>query len=218
MKTTFHTHILQMGNNTGLEVPPENIAELGSSKKPAVKVTVNRYSYSSTVAMMGGKHLVAFSSAHRAASGLKSGDAVEVTLELETAPRTVEVPADLQKALTAAGLEAVFAKQAPSKRKEFVRQVEETKSEETRARRVEKILAQLGALEERGIVRGPASSFPKIGAPALRALTGAGYTRLEQLTHATEAKIAKLHGMGPKALRVLREALEEKGLKFESES
>ncbi|MDX2008081.1 MAG: hypothetical protein SFU83_22795 [Meiothermus sp.] len=68
------------------------------------------------------------------------------------------------------------------------------------------------------MVHGPASSFPKIGAPALRALTGAGYTRLEQLTHATEAEIAKLHGMGLKALRVLREALEKKGLKFESES
>ncbi|MDX2008082.1 MAG: YdeI/OmpD-associated family protein [Meiothermus sp.] len=144
MKTNFHTRILQMGNNTGLEVPPENIAELGAGKRPAVRVKVSDYTYSSTVAVMGGRHLIAFNSAHRAASGLKGGDTVEVTLELETVPRTVEVPADLQKALTAAGLEAVFARQAPSKRKEFVRQVEETKGEATRARRVEKILAQLG--------------------------------------------------------------------------
>lgn len=144
MKTTFKTTIKQIGNNTGIEVPPENLAELGSSKKPAVKVTVNGYSYSNTVAVMGGKYMISLSSAHRAASGLKGGDAVEVTLELKTAPRTVEVPADLQKALEGAGLEEVFAKQAPSKRKEFVRQIEEAKTAETRARRLEKIVAQLG--------------------------------------------------------------------------
>ena len=144
MKTTFKTTIKQSGNNTGIEVPAENITELGSSKKPAVKVTVNGYSYNNTVAVMGSKFMISFSSAHRAASGLKGGDAVEVTLELETTPRSVEVPADLQAVLEAAGLEEVFAKQAPSKRKEFVRQVEEAKSAETRTRRIEKIIAQLG--------------------------------------------------------------------------
>ena len=143
MKTTFHTHILQMGNNTGLEVPPENIAELGSSKKPAVKVTVNDYSYDSTVGVMGGKFMIAFSSAHRAASGLKGGDAVKVILELETAPRSIEVPADLHQALSKAQLNQVFEQQAPSKRKEFVRQVVEAKTEETKARRIDKIVATL---------------------------------------------------------------------------
>ena len=51
------------------------------------------------------------------------------------------------------------------------------------------------------------SNFPKIGAPALRALYGAGYTRLEQLTQVSEAELGKLHGMGPKALSILKEAL-----------
>lgn len=55
---------------------------------------------------------------------------------------------------------------------------------------------------------------PGIGKPALRALVGAGYTRLEQLTEVTEAELLKLHGMGPKGLRILRSALEAKGLSF----
>jgi hypothetical protein len=59
-----------------------------------------------------------------------------------------------------------------------------------------------------------ASDFPKLAQPALRALHGAGYTRLEQLTQTTEADLGKLHGMGERAMDVLRNALREKGLSF----
>ena len=58
------------------------------------------------------------------------------------------------------------------------------------------------------------NNFPKIGAPATRALEAAGYSRLEQLTKVTEAELGQLHGMGPKALGILREALREKKLSF----
>lgn len=58
------------------------------------------------------------------------------------------------------------------------------------------------------------SNFPKIGSPATRALEAAGYTNLKQLTKVTEAEIAQLHGMGPKALRILSEALKAEGLSF----
>ncbi len=58
------------------------------------------------------------------------------------------------------------------------------------------------------------SSFPKIGSPATRALEAAGYTHLKQLTKVTEAELAQLHGMGPKALGILREALKAEGLSF----
>lgn len=52
------------------------------------------------------------------------------------------------------------------------------------------------------------SAFPRaIGAPATRALLGAGFTELTQLAGVSTAELAKLHGMGPKALRVLQEAL-----------
>ncbi len=62
---------------------------------------------------------------------------------------------------------------------------------------------------------GSSSDFPpKLGSPARRALEGAGYTRLEQLTALTEAELLRLHGMGPKALGQLREAMAVKGMTF----
>jgi DNA integrity scanning protein DisA with diadenylate cyclase activity len=60
------------------------------------------------------------------------------------------------------------------------------------------------------------SDFPKIGAPALRALNNAGYTRLEQLSNISKENLAQLHGIGPKALRILQEALGAKGLAFKT--
>ena len=60
----------------------------------------------------------------------------------------------------------------------------------------------------------PKSTFPKIGSPATRALEAAGYTNLKQLSNVTEAELAQLHGMGPKALGILREALKAEGLSF----
>ena len=60
----------------------------------------------------------------------------------------------------------------------------------------------------------PASDFPKLAAPARRALATAGYTRLEQLAQVSEAEVMRLHGMGPKALEQLRQALKAKGLSF----
>jgi antitoxin component of MazEF toxin-antitoxin module len=143
MKTTFTTTIQATGNNTGIEVPPENVAELGSSKKPAVTVHVAGYSYPSTVAVMGGRFMIPLSKAHREAAGLSAGDAVEVTLELETTPRTTHIPDDLKAALVNVGAEAAFEALAFSKRKEFVRQVEDAKTPETRARRIEKIVTQV---------------------------------------------------------------------------
>jgi Bacteriocin-protection, YdeI or OmpD-Associated/Domain of unknown function (DUF1905) len=145
MKTTFTTNIKAVGNNTGIEVPAKNIEELGSNKKPAVKVNVSGYSYPSTVAVMSSKFMIPLSKAHREAAGLKAGDKVEVTLELETAPRTVDIPNDLAKALTKAGVKKTFEALAFSKRKECVRQVEDAKTQETRERRIEKIVAGLNA-------------------------------------------------------------------------
>jgi hypothetical protein len=145
VKASFKGKMKSAGNNTGIEVPPEIIAELGSSKKPPVVVHVNGYTYPSTVAVMDGKYMIAFSKANRDASGIKGGDPIEVTLELDEKPRTVEVPADLMAALSAkAGAVAAFEKQAFSKRKEFVRQVEDAKTPETRARRIAGIVDKLG--------------------------------------------------------------------------
>lgn len=152
MKTSFKTNLA--GNPegpTGIEVPPASIAELGSSKKPAVKVNVNGYSYASTVAVMGGKFMIPFNAAHREASGIKAGDKINVTLELDTEPRMVEIPAELLAALSKTkGAKAAFDALAPSKRKECVRQVVEAKAQETRERRIAKIIADLSAEKRDG--------------------------------------------------------------------
>ncbi|MDF2716274.1 MAG: DNA-binding protein [Paenibacillus sp.] len=65
----------------------------------------------------------------------------------------------------------------------------------------------------------PESDLPTgIGKPAQRALAGAGYLRLEQFTMISEAEVLKLHGMGPKALGIIRQALADKGLSFADRS
>ncbi|GAA5026273.1 YdeI/OmpD-associated family protein [Microbacterium fluvii] len=139
----FETTLFQQGNNTGIEVPPELVEQLGGGKRPAVTVSVNGFDYRSTIASMGGRFLIPFSSDKRAATGLGGGDAITVELNLDTAPREVEVPADLAAALEAAGARAAFDKLAPSARKAHVTNVEAAKAAETRARRVEKIVADL---------------------------------------------------------------------------
>jgi len=95
----FSTTMFQMGNNTGIEVPADVIAGLGAGKRPAVVVTVNGYEYRSTVAPMGGRYLLPFSAERRKESGIQGGDAIEVELTLDSAPRTVDVPDDLRSAL-----------------------------------------------------------------------------------------------------------------------
>jgi hypothetical protein len=148
MATTFTTTILQAEglNATGIQVPAEVIAALGSGKRPKVKVTINGFTYRSTVAAYSGDvYMLPLNQEYREAAGVKAGDPVEVTLELDTEPRTVEVPEDLQAALAAkAGAPEAFEALAYSKRKEFVRQVNEAKAQETRTRRIAAIVAQLG--------------------------------------------------------------------------
>lgn len=56
--------------------------------------------------------------------------------------------------------------------------------------------------------------FPKIGAPAIRALNSIKITHLSHLTQFTEEQLLELHGFGPKALKLLKEKLNEKGLSF----
>ena len=58
------------------------------------------------------------------------------------------------------------------------------------------------------------SDFPKLGAPALRALTNAGYTKLLQLTKTSETELLKLHGMGPSTIKILKQALSRQKKNF----
>ncbi len=100
-KYSFNTNILQIGNNTGIAVPAEVVEKLGAGKKPPVKVTVNEYSYRNTIAVMGGKFVIGVSAAIRNETGIKGGDNVKVTLELDTEPREVAILADFKEMLDA---------------------------------------------------------------------------------------------------------------------
>lgn len=143
----FTTTVLQARKTaTGLPVPPEVIEALGAAKRPAVVVTLNDgYRYRSTVGVMGAQSLVPLSAAHREASGVSAGDTVEVTLEVDAEPRTVDVPDDLGVALDAAGVRAAFEALSASRQRALVDPVLAAKAPETRARRVEKAVESLRA-------------------------------------------------------------------------
>ncbi len=143
---TFHTTILKSGGNTaGIEIPPEIVESLGAGKKPPVNVTMNGKTYRSTVAVMGGAYMVGVSAENRQLTGVNGGDEIDVTIELDTEPRVYELPEDLAAALAAKpGATEAFHASAPSKRKEFVRQVNDAKTQETRDRRIAGIVEKLG--------------------------------------------------------------------------
>lgn len=141
---TFHTAILRTGKNTaGIQIPEDVIARLGAGKQPLVRVTIGKYTYRSAVAVMGGKFMVGLSAEHRQAAGVEGGQDVDVTIEVDLEPRTVKLPNDLRAALIKAGALKSFENSAPSMRKEYVRQVEEAKAQETRGRRIAKIVEKL---------------------------------------------------------------------------
>ena len=142
----FTTTLFLAGSNTGIEVPPEVLESLDAGKRPAVKVTVDGdFTYRSTIASMGGRYLIPFSSDKRAATGLQGGETIIVDLTLDTEPRTVAVPDDLAAALGDAGARGAFDALAPSAQKAHVTNVEGAKAAETRARRVASIVAKLTA-------------------------------------------------------------------------
>jgi hypothetical protein len=147
MPITFTTTLHQAPGMkaTGIPVPDDVIAALGTAKKPAVTISIGDYTYRTTIGIMNGRSLAPFSSEHRAASGISAGDEIEVTIELDTAPRTVEVPEDLATALDAGGVRAAFDALSPSRQKAHVTSVEGTKNPETRARRVAAVVTALGA-------------------------------------------------------------------------
>lgn len=129
---------------TGFEVPDRVVEELGAGKRPAVQVTVNGHRYRSTVAVMGGRFLLPLSAQNRAAAGVTAGDEVTVDVELDTAPREVEVPPDLAAALNAepAAL-ARFAELSYSGQRRWVLPVEDAKTEATRQRRISTMVRTL---------------------------------------------------------------------------
>ncbi|MBP2456823.1 hypothetical protein ABID70_002347 [Clavibacter michiganensis] len=142
---TFRTRVMKARvDATGLPVPPEALDELGAGKRPAVVVTVAGCTYRTSVGAMGGQALIPLSAAHRAASGIASDDEVEVTIELDVAPREAVIPEEVAAAFAAEpALADAFSALSSSRQRALVDPIAEAEAADTRARRVEKALAAL---------------------------------------------------------------------------
>ena len=141
----FRSEVVLGGRTaTGIPVPDDVVDALGSGKRPAVVVTVGRHTYRTTVAPMGGTYWIPLAAEHREAAGVAAGDEVTVGIELDTAPREVALPADLDAALDD-DARAAYERLAYTHRKEWVRWIEEAKKPETRATRVTKTVEGLKA-------------------------------------------------------------------------
>lgn len=135
----FETTLTASGNNTGIVVPDSVIEQLAAGRRPPVLVDVNGYEYRSTVAVMGGQHLVGVSAAVRAATGLKGGDPIRVSLTVADSPRAVDVPSDFSAALEAdEAARQFFDSLSNSLQRYHVDNVNAAKTPETRQRRISK--------------------------------------------------------------------------------
>jgi hypothetical protein len=128
----------------GIEIPSEVVASLGSSRRPAVKVTINGYTYRSSIASMGGRYMLGVSNDTRSRTGVAAGDEVDVDIELDTEPREVLVPADLAKALDGdAAAKRFFEGLNYSNRRRVVTPIDEARTPELRERRIGAAVSKL---------------------------------------------------------------------------
>jgi len=142
---TFTTILVSRGPAAAVVLDGDQVARVGEgANRFAVRATVNGYTWRTTVTRMGGEFLLGLSRAVRAAAVVKAGDTVEVELELDTAPREVDVPEALTRALADdPAARAAFDRLAYTHRKEYARWIDEAKRDETRRRRVTRALEML---------------------------------------------------------------------------
>jgi Bacteriocin-protection, YdeI or OmpD-Associated/Domain of unknown function (DUF1905) len=142
---TFTATLQSRGPAAAVVLDDAQVETLGEgAKRFPVVATVNGYTWRTSVARMGGEFLVGLSREVRDGAGVAAGDAVEVSLALDTAPREVEVPEALATALAGdAEAQARFDRLAFTHRKEFARWIAEAKRDETRDRRVAQALTML---------------------------------------------------------------------------
>ncbi|WP_291053812.1 YdeI/OmpD-associated family protein [Herbiconiux sp.] len=141
----FEATILSSGKTaTGIPVPESVVEALDAGKRIPVVVTINGYSYRSSIVFYTGQYLIALSAENRAGAGVTAGETVEVDVQLDEQPREVEVPADLAEALGAeADAAAAFAALSYSNKRRIVLSIEGAKTDATRQRRIEKALGEL---------------------------------------------------------------------------
>ena len=143
----FKTQLQPRGPAAAVILDDAQVAAVGEgAKRFPVVATVNGYTWRTTVVRMGGEFLLGLSKEVRQGAGAEAGDEVDVTLELDTAPREVEVPEALAAALAAdPEAKASFDRMAFTHRKEYARWIADAKQEQTRQRRLGQALEMIRA-------------------------------------------------------------------------
>jgi Bacteriocin-protection, YdeI or OmpD-Associated/Domain of unknown function (DUF1905) len=141
----FRATLVPRGAAAAVVLDDEQVAAVGEgARRFPVVATVNGATWRTTVTRMRGEFLLGLNRAVREEAGVEAGDTVEVELELDTAPREVEVPDALANALAEdSGARAAFDRLAYTHRKEYARWIDEAKRDETRQRRVARALEML---------------------------------------------------------------------------
>jgi Bacteriocin-protection, YdeI or OmpD-Associated/Domain of unknown function (DUF1905) len=145
METFEGRIVVNDGGGAWVEVPGDVLAALGGGGRIPVRATFDGVDYRGSIASMGGCMALGILKGIRSELGKGGGDAVTVTVERDTAERTVDVPDDLATALQEEGLREAFDKLAYSHRREHVNAINDAKKPETRQRRIDKALEMLRA-------------------------------------------------------------------------
>ena len=143
----FRALLQPRGPAAAVVLDDAQVAAVGEgAKRFPVVATINGYTWRTSVTRMGGEFLLGLNREVRQGAGVQAGDEVEVTVELDAAPREVEVPEALAAALEAdPQAKASFDRMAFTHRKEYARWVAEAKQEQTRQRRVQQALEMIRA-------------------------------------------------------------------------
>ena len=131
------------GSTAFVKIPFDVKAVFGTARPP-VRAALDGYVFQTTLTPYGGVHYLGVNQKVRAASGLKIGDRIEVTLEADESPRIIKPPTDLARALKAnPAAKARWDELSYTHRREYVDAVEKAKQPETRARRIAQTIDRL---------------------------------------------------------------------------
>jgi hypothetical protein len=141
LKFTVKLLKAEVSSATGIEAPFDVPEIFGTKARVPVRGTINGFAFRSSLMPMGGCHMMAVNRSMREGANLKAGDAVEIVLERDEAERIVDVPPLLKKELSKSKTAtANWSRRSYSNQKEMARSILEAKQEETRTRRLAKVM------------------------------------------------------------------------------
>ena len=137
MAERFETTVRLEGKTATMFEVPLDVRTVFGRARPPVLVTINGFTYRSTIAAYGDRYYLPLNRNNRRGAAVAAGDEIEVTLEADSEPRLVEVPGDLEVALEAdTQARRIFDGLSFSHQREYVEWTREAKRDETRRRRV----------------------------------------------------------------------------------